>query len=114
MYPRKKEIRRYVDGLALMAKEWSGPKGWAARAVVSRLIQTMYSDSGSGYPPRNWETIADVQRLLKGSIKEVNARVAEVGGKGTITNLDSRAMKFPKVDVVYFDPPFFKADKGGR
>lgn len=53
MYPRKREIRRYVDGLAQLAKEWSGPKGWAARAVVSRLIQTMYSDSGSGYSTRN-------------------------------------------------------------
>lgn len=38
--------------------------------------------------------------------------MVEVGGKGTITNLDARTMKFPKVDVVYFDPPFFKQDKG--
>jgi len=111
-YPRRKEIRRYLDGLAHLARKWTGPKGWAMKAVVSRLVQTMYSDSGSGYSTRNWETMAGVERLLGNAVKEVNARITEVSGKGAITNLDARVMKFPKADVVYFDPPFFKHDKG--
>ena len=111
-YPRKREIRRYIDGLVIATKGFQGKKLHTARAIVSRLLQTMYSDSGSGYSTRNWETMPDVKRILNSSIKEVNGLIAEVGGKGKITNLDARKMTFPKSDVVYFDPPFFRKDKG--
>ena len=111
-YPRKREIRRYIDGLVIATKGFQGNKLHTARAIVSRLLQTMYSDSGSGYSTRNWETIPDVKRVLGSSIKEVNTLIGEVGGKGKITNLDAREMTFPKSDVVYYDPPFFRKDKG--
>ncbi len=112
MYPRKREIRRYIDGLVLATKDFSGNKLHTARAIVSRLLQIMYSDSGSGYSTRNWETIPDVKRILGHAIKEVNGLISEIGGKGKITNLDARKMTFPKSDVVYYDPPFFRKDKG--
>jgi len=112
MYPRKREIRRYIDGLVLATKDFTGNKLHTARAIASRLLQTMYSDSGSGYSTRNWETIPDVKRILGHAIKEVNGLIGEIGGKGKITNLDARKTTFPKSDVVYFDPPFFRKDKG--
>jgi site-specific DNA-adenine methylase len=111
-YPRKPEIRRYIDGLVIATKNFPGDKLHTARAIVSRLLQTMYSDSGSGYSTRNWETIPDVKRILASAIKEVNGLIGEVGGKGTVTNLDARKMSFPSSDVVYYDPPFFRKDKG--
>jgi hypothetical protein len=112
MYPRKREIRRYIDGLVLATKDYPGGKLHTARAIASRLLQTMYSDSGSGYSTRNWETLPDVKRILGHAIKEVNGLIGEIGGKGKVTNLDARKMTFPKSDVVYFDPPFFRKDKG--
>ncbi len=110
--PRKREIRKYIDGLVLATKSFKGKKLLTARAIASRLLQTLYSDSGSGYSTRNWETIPDVKRILNNSIKEVNKLIKEVSGKGKITSLDARKMTFPKSDVVYFDPPFFRRDKG--
>lgn len=112
MYPRKREIRKYIDGLVLATRNFTGKKLHTARAIVSRLLQTLYSDSGSGYSTRNWETITDVKRILNHSIKEVNGLVKEVSDKGKITSSDARKTPFPKSDIVYFDPPFFRRDKG--
>ena len=112
MYPRKNEIRRYVDGIVIATKSFTGAKQLTARAIASRLLQTMYSDSGSGYSTRNWETIPDVKRILNKAIKEVQTLIDEVGGKGKITYLDARKTDFPASDVAYFDPPFFRKDKG--
>jgi len=112
MYPRRREIRRFIDGLVKIAGTFRDKKLLSARAVASRFLQTMYSDSGSGYSTRNWETIADAKRVLSKSIKEVNTRIAEIGGKGRVTSVDARQSQFPKSDVVYFDPPFFPKNKG--
>ena len=37
-YPLKREVRRYLDGLAKLARSWSGAKGWNARAAVSAAL----------------------------------------------------------------------------
>lgn len=112
VYPRPRQVRRYLDGLAKRAREWSGPKGWAAKAVASRVLQTLYSDSISGYSTRRYESLAKVRDVARRAAKEVNGYAAEVSGKGEITNENARRMRFPRADVVYFDPPFFKRDKG--
>jgi DNA adenine methylase len=112
VYPRPRQVRRYLDGLAKRAREWPGPKGWAAKAVASRVLQTLYSDSISGYSTRRYESLAKVRDVARRAAREVSALAAEVAGSGTITNEDAKRMRFPRVDVVYFDPPFFKRDKG--
>jgi len=112
VYPRPRQIRQYLDGLARKARLWQGPKGLAAKAVASRTLQTLYSDSISGYSTRRYEDLTKVREVVKHAVKEINRFISEVGGKGTITNLDGKAMKYPQSDVVYFDPPFFKRDKG--
>ncbi len=112
VYPRPWQLRRYLDGLAKLAREWSGPKGWAAKAVASRVLQTLYSDSISGYSTRRYESLAKVRDVVRRAAKEVNGHAAEVSGKGEITNENAKHMRFPRADVVYFDPPFFKRDKG--
>ena len=112
VYPRPRPIRRYLDGLAKRAREWSGPKGWAAKAVASRVLQTLYSDSISGYSTRRYESLAKVRGVVARAAKEVNGYAAEVSGKGEITNENAKRMRFPRADVIYFDPPFFKRDKG--
>lgn len=112
VYPRPRPIRRYLDGLAKRAREWSGPKGWAAKAIASRVLQTLYSDSISGYSTRRYESLAKVRDVVARAAKEVNGYAAEVSGKGEITNENAKNMRFPRADVVYFDPPFFKRDKG--
>ncbi len=112
MYPRPKAVRRYLDGLAKEVREFQGPKCWAAKAVLSTLLQRMYAESGSGYSTRKYETVPAVRKLLAGAAKEINGLVAEVGGKGKVTHEDARQASFPKADLVYFDPPYFKRDKG--
>ncbi|MHC5059363.1 MAG: DNA adenine methylase, partial [Planctomycetota bacterium] len=112
MYPRPKAIRRLLDGLAATARAWQGAKGWAAKAVASLVLQTMYSESGSGYSTRRYEDMAAAKRLIAHAAREVNRLAEEVSGRGIITNDDARKMAFPKTDVVYFDPPYFKRDKG--
>lgn len=112
MYPRVKAIRQYIDGVVKKAGSFSGKKQLAAKASVSRLLQTLYGETGSGFGTRNWETLDAVKRVLGKGIAEVNRLIGEVGGKGTITNKDAREMAFPKTDVVYFDPPFFIKNKG--
>jgi len=111
MYPRKKEVRRFLDGLVLAAKNFSGNKVYTVRALASRMLQTMYGESGSGFTTIEYETMTDINRILHKSIKEINRLIEEVGGKGKITSLDARTMTFPKADVVYFDPPYFKKGK---
>jgi DNA adenine methylase len=111
-YPRPKDVRRYLDGLAKLAREWKGAKGWAAKAVASAVLQTVYSESGSGYSTLRYESVAKIADTVRRAAREVNGLVAEVGGRGTITTLDARTMAIPKSDVVYFDPPYFKRDKG--
>ncbi|MBW2109282.1 MAG: DNA adenine methylase [Deltaproteobacteria bacterium] len=112
VYPRPRNIRRYLDGLAKKARQWQGAKGLAAKAVASRVLQTLYSDSISGYSTIRYETEDAVKRIVDRSAKEVNGLIAEVSGKGTITNSNAVSMSYPWADVVYFDPPFFKRDKG--
>lgn len=112
IYPRPRAIRRFIDGLAKQAHQWQGPKGWAAKAVLSRTLQTMYADSGSGYSTLRYENIDDVRRVLRQGVKEINRLIGEVTGRGTITNEDAKSTRFPSADVVYFDPPFFRKDKG--
>jgi hypothetical protein len=46
------------------------------------------------------------------SSRNTNSFIGEVGGRGKITSGDARKLQIPKVDVVYFDPPFFRRDKG--
>jgi len=112
MYPRPRHIRRYLDGLAKKARQWQGAKGWAAKAVASRVLQTLYSDSISGYSTIRYESQDAVKRIIERSAKEVNGFIEEVSGKGKITNNDAKRMRYPRADVIYFDPPFFKRDKG--
>ena len=112
VYPRPRQIRRYLDGLAKRAREWSGPKGWAAKAVASRVLQTLYSDSISGYSTRRYEALPKVREVVGRAAKEVSEFASEVSGKGEITNENAKGLRFPHADVVYFDPPFFKRDKG--
>jgi len=112
VYPRPRHIRRFLDGLAKKARQWQGAKGWAAKAVASRVLQTLYSDSISGYSTIRYESEAAVKHVIERAAKEVNGFIAEVSGKGRITNNDAKAMRYPQADVVYFDPPFFKRDKG--
>jgi len=112
VYPRPRHIRRYLDGLAKKARQWQGAKGLAAKAVASRVLQTLYSDSISGYSTIRYETEDAVKRIIERSAKEVNGLIAEVSGKGKITNNNAVSMSYPRADVVYFDPPFFKRDKG--
>jgi DNA adenine methylase len=112
MYPRPRDVRRYLDGLAKKARAIQGAKGWTAKAIASLTLQRLYSESGSGYSTIKYETVDAVRRVVERAAKDINALVAEVSGKGTITNEDSRTMKFPSADVVYFDPPYFKRDKG--
>ncbi|MBI2933003.1 MAG: DNA adenine methylase [Planctomycetes bacterium] len=112
VYPRPWQIRRYLDGLAKVARESSGPKGWAIKAVASRVLQTLYSDSISGYSTRRYESLAKVRDVVGRAAKEVNDFAAEVSGKGEITSENAKEMRFPQAGVVYFDPPFFKRDKG--
>ncbi|MFQ5844354.1 MAG: DNA adenine methylase [Planctomycetota bacterium] len=104
VYPRPREVRRYLDGLAKRAREWSGPKGWAAKAIASRVLQTLYSESGSGYSTLRYESLAKVRDVVSRAAREVNAYAAEVSGKGAITNDNAKRMRFPRADVVYFDP----------
>jgi len=111
-YPRPRHIRRFIDGLAEQAREWKGPKGWAAKAVLSRTLQTIYADSGSGYSTLRYESIDDVRRVLRQGVKEINGLVKDVSGRGAITNEDAKSLRFPSADVIYFDPPFFRKDKG--
>jgi len=40
-YPRPKEVRRYLDGLAKLVRRWKGARGWAAKAVASAVLQTV-------------------------------------------------------------------------
>jgi DNA adenine methylase len=112
VYPRPWQVRRYLDGLAKRTREWSGPKGWAAKAVASRVLQTLYSDSISGYSTRRYEALPKVRDVVRRAAKEVSDYAGEVAGKGEITNENAKGMRFPRADVVYFDPPFFKRDKG--
>jgi len=91
MYPRPRPIRRYLDGLAKKARQWQGAKGWAAKAVVSRVLQTLYSDSISGYSTIHYESQDAVKRIIERSAKEVNGFIAEVSGKGKVTNNDAKA-----------------------
>jgi len=112
IYPRPRAIRRYLDGLAMRARLMQGAKGWAAKAVTSRLLQTLYSESGSGYSTRRYESLDAVHRVLKSAVKEINSLISEVSGKGRVTNENGQDMQPPRVDVIYFDPPYFKRDKG--
>ena len=112
IYPRPRSIRRFLDGMAKRARDWQGPKGQAARAVVSRVLQTMYADSGSGFSTQRYESLDTVRRVVRHAAKEVNGFTGEVAGKGTITNDNARNMRIPQADIIYFDPPFFKRDKG--
>jgi len=112
IYPRPPAIRRFLDGMAKKARDWQGPKGLAARAIVSRVLQTMYADSGSGFSTQRYESLDTVRRVVKHAAKEINGFTAEVAGKGTVTNDNAKSMRIPQADVIYFDPPFFKRDKG--
>ncbi|MHC5058614.1 MAG: DNA adenine methylase, partial [Planctomycetota bacterium] len=111
-YPRPPAVRRRLDGLARAAREWKGPKGWTAKAAVSAALQTLYSESGSGYSTRRYESLEKVRAVVRRAAKEVSALAAEVGGKGVVTNENALTMRIPRVDLVYFDPPYFKRDKG--
>ncbi|MHC5055987.1 MAG: DNA adenine methylase [Planctomycetota bacterium] len=111
-YPRPRAVRRYLDGLARRARSWSGPTGLTAKAAVSAVLQTLYSESGSGYSTRRYEDVEKVRAVVRRAAKEVSKLAGEVGGKGAITNVDAKAFSFPRADVVYFDPPYFKRDKG--
>jgi HK97 family phage prohead protease len=112
IYPRPPAVRRYLDGLAKLARGWSGPKGLTAKAAVSATLQTLYSESGSGYSTRRYEDVEKVRAVVRRAAKEVSKLAEEVGGKGTITNVDAKSFSFPRADAVYFDPPYFKRDKG--
>ncbi len=112
IYPRSMAIRRYLDGLVRKAKAMPGSKALAAKAVMSAVLQTMYADSGSGYSTLRYEKPSDIQRLIDRSAREVNGLIGEVGGKGTVTNENALTIRVPQADVIYFDPPFFKRDKG--
>jgi DNA adenine methylase len=111
-YPRPPAVRRQLDGLAKLARAWQGPKGLAAKAAVSAALQTLYSESGSGYSTRRYESPEKVRAVVRRAAKEVSRLAAEVGGRGAITNANALTMRFPQTDVVYFDPPYFKRDKG--
>ena len=112
IYPRPREVRRCLDGLAKKARNMQGAKGWTVKAVASLVLQRLYSESGSGYSTRKYETLAGVRKVVERAAKDVNALVAEVGGKGVVTNDNAGSMRIPASDVVYFDPPYFKRDKG--
>ena len=68
-YPRPKAVRRYLDGLAKLARGWSGPKGWTAKAAVSAVLQTLYSESGSGYSTRRYESVEKVHAVVRRAAK---------------------------------------------
>jgi len=112
VYPRPKAVRRYLDGLAKVARDMGGGRGWAAKAVASLVLQTTYSESGSGYSTRRYESVDTVRKVVERAAKEVNRLAGEVSGKGLVTNEDALNMRIPRADVVYFDPPYFKRDKG--
>ena len=61
IYPRPRDVRRFLDGLAKKARNMQGAKGWAAKAVASLVLQRLYSESGSGYSTRKYETLAGVR-----------------------------------------------------
>ncbi|MHC4251737.1 MAG: DNA adenine methylase, partial [Planctomycetota bacterium] len=111
-YPRPKDVRRHLDGLAKLARGWKGARGRAAKAVASAVLQTVYSESGSGYSTLRYESVKRIAKTVRRAAREVNGLIAEVGGRGVITDLDARTMALPKSDVAYFDPPYFKRDKG--
>lgn len=112
IYPRPSQVRRFLDGLAKAVRDFSGAKGWAAKAILSRILQTMYADSGSGYATRKYESIPAIRGLVDHAAKEINGFIGEVAGKGSVTNENALTARFPRADVIYFDPPFFKRDKG--
>jgi len=77
VYPRPGEVRRYLDGLALHARRWRDAKGLAARAIASRVLQTLYSDSISGYSTRRYEMLAKITALQKRLIAKTEEAVEQ-------------------------------------
>lgn len=106
-HPTDKNLRIWVDSLVQHVEEcFTGEKLLAARAVVCSLLGKFFRGTHTGMKSGYYYQDANKSKqMLRSAVIEVNRMIEQVGGKGTITNLDAFEMEIPEADVVFFDPP---------
>jgi hypothetical protein len=100
------DVKSFIDGLAVHANGLSGAKKTAAMGVVANVLMTLQGNlSFASEPALPKFQIDRIKAMVKKSAAEINEHVSN-GPAGTVTMLDIEKLPVPKVDVIYFDPPY--------
>jgi 16S rRNA G966 N2-methylase RsmD/cytochrome c5 len=100
------DVKSFIDGLAAHANNLSGAKKTAAMGLVANVLMTLQGNlSFASEPALPKFQIERIRAMVKKSAAEINAHVSE-GPAGVVTMLDIEKLSVPKVDVIYFDPPY--------
>jgi len=103
--PTNKDARRYIDGMAKKANSYSGLKREVALGILSNAITKFQGSLGifrREFEPYKRSTIRDI---VTKACAEVNDLVSEKGSSNVMMK-DAIKMEVPKVDLIYFDPPY--------
>ena len=108
-HPADKNLRAWVDGMVLnIGENFTGSKQLAAKSVIASFLGKFFRGTHTGMKSGYFYQDKDkAKQMLRSAVLEVDRMIEQVGGKGTITNLDAFEMVAPEADVVFLDPPSF-------
>jgi len=109
--PHRREARMHLDGLVHFAMKLPRRKMWTAMGAIASTLIAWAGSYENLYEFKNKpHRASDSIEMNKSTVKRLLGRVhryqEKYGGHGRVTCRNAFNMKIPKVDIVYYDPPY--------